>query len=291
MAEVMDRLMVEYHKIDAVVKPAVMDGLAKAGFGLKPQAVTIDLPIVATPTPLLLSLAAYFTIVGSGLVFRKFFPRGKDSKDGIALKALMLAHNVFLVALSLYMCVGIVIEAVKNNYTLWGNAYNPTETKMAQLIWVFYVSKLYEFMDTFIMLLKGNVNQVSFLHVYHHGSISFIWWMITYNAPGGDAYFSAALNSWVHVCMYFYYFLASMLPKDPKTRAKYLWWGRYLTQMQMFQFFLNLIQAAYCWQFSPYPKFMSKLLLVYMISLLCLFGNFYIQKHLSKPKKPKAKKV
>jgi hypothetical protein len=24
------------------------------------------------------------------------------------------------------------------------------------------------------------------LHVYHHGSISFIWWMITYHAPGGD---------------------------------------------------------------------------------------------------------
>ena len=35
------------------------------------------------------------------------------------------------------------------------------------------------------------------LHVYHHATISFIWWMITYTAPGGDAYFSAALNSFV----------------------------------------------------------------------------------------------
>jgi elongation of very long chain fatty acids protein 4 len=72
------------------------------------------------------------------------------------------------------------------------------------------------------------------------------------------AYFSAALNSWVHVCMYMYYLIASLLPKDEKTRKKYLWWGKYLTQMQMCQFFLNLLQAAYCWQFSPYPKFMSK---------------------------------
>jgi elongation of very long chain fatty acids protein 4 len=38
---------------------------------------------------------------------------------------------------------------------------------------------------------------VSVLHVYHHATISFIWWMITYTAPGGDAYFSAALNSFV----------------------------------------------------------------------------------------------
>ena len=157
---------------------------------------------------------------------------------------------------------------------------------------MFYVSKLYEFMDTFIMLMKGNTKQVSFLHIYHHGSISFIWWMITYNAPGGDAYFSAALNSWVHVCMYSYYLLAAMLPKDAKTRAKYLWWGRYLTQMQMFQFFANLLQAGYCWQYSSYPKFMSKLNVVYMISLLCLFGNFYIQKHgFGKKAKPAAKKV
>lgn len=58
--------------------------------------------------------------------------------------------------------------------------------------------------------------------------------------------------------MYMYYLIASLLPKDEKTRKKYLWWGRYLTQMQMFQFFLNLLQAAYCWQFSPYPKFMSQ---------------------------------
>lgn len=27
----------------------------------------------------------------------------------------------------------------------------------------------------FIMLLKGKLEQVSFLHVYHHGSISAIW--------------------------------------------------------------------------------------------------------------------
>lgn len=64
-------------------------------------------------------------------------------------------------------------------------------------IYIFYISKLYEFLDTAIMLLKGNLQQVSILHVYHHATISFIWWMITHTAPGGDAYFSAALNSFV----------------------------------------------------------------------------------------------
>lgn len=41
------------------------------------------------------------------------------------------------------------------------------------------------------------------------------------------------------------------------------------------------LQAAYCYYRSPYPKFMSKLLFFYMITLLALFFNFYRRKHSS----------
>jgi hypothetical protein len=47
---------------------------------------------------------------------------------------------------------------------------------------------------------------------------------------------------------------------------------------------LPLVQAAYCWRYSPYPTFLSKLLFWYMISLLFLFGSFYYSKHVV-PKK------
>src|SRR5947209_12697367 len=66
---------------------------------------------------------------------------------------------------------------------------------MAKYIWLFYVSKTFEFMDTFIMVLKKNNHQISFLHVYHHFSIFMIWWFVTFTVPNGESYFSAALNS------------------------------------------------------------------------------------------------
>ena len=113
--------------------------------------------------------------------------------------------------------------------------------------------------------------------------------MIAHRAPGGDAYFSAALNSWVHVCMYTYYLVAVLIGKDEKKRKRYLWWGRYLTQMQMAQFALNLCQSVYTSMYSPYPKFISHILFVYMISLLGLFGHFYWQKHIAGAKARKAK--
>ncbi|KAK3253188.1 hypothetical protein CYMTET_37550 [Cymbomonas tetramitiformis] len=275
---------------DKMVADFIFKGFEDLGWKIQPiSPATAELPLVVSPAPLLASLLGYFIVVAVGLQLRKAFPRDTSKPDSFLLKSLIVFHNVFLVSLSAYMCGGVLYQAWANGYSFWGNAYDASQTEMAKVIYIFYVSKLYEFMDTFIMLMKGNINQVSFLHVYHHGSISLIWWVITYHAPGGDAYFSAALNSWVHVCMYMYYLIAICLPKDAATKRKYLWWGRYLTQMQMFQFFMNFLQAIYCLLFSPYPKFMSQVLLVYMVTLLMLFGHFYYKKHVAAAKAKKDK--
>jgi elongation of very long chain fatty acids protein 4 len=104
------------------------------------------------------------------------------------------------------------------------------------------------------------------------------------------AYFSAALNSGVHVFMYLYYFLAAVLRGNEKVRRKYLFWGRYLTQLQMFQFGLNLLQAYYDRKVhAPYPPFLITILFYYMISLLVLFANFYVHEYVMSSPKGKQK--
>lgn len=45
--------------------------------------------------------------------------------------------------------------------------------------------------------------------------------------------------------MYLYYLLASAFGGDAKKRQKYLWWGRYLTQFQMFQFVTMMAQVKF----------------------------------------------
>jgi len=51
------------------------------------------------------------------------------------------------------------------------NRHNNQDTRMASIVWVFYVSKIFDFVDTFVMIVKGSWAQLSFLHVYHHTSI------------------------------------------------------------------------------------------------------------------------
>ncbi|XRB05260.1 elongation of very long chain fatty acids protein [Pycnococcus provasolii] len=303
MSETYTSMSTYYTSVDAIIKPAVFSLLDGVGLHLEPSChLTSHLPLVSSPTPVILSVAAYLVIVSLGVLLSSSKNSTTSSsspspssqtkrKDPYWLAVVVLFHNVFLVALSLYMCVRITYEAlVVNKYNVWGNAFKGEESErmLAHTIWIFYVSKLYEFMDTFIMLLKGNLRQVSFLHVYHHGTISFIWWAITFHAPGGDAYFSAALNSWVHVLMYAYYFLAATLPKEPSVRSRYLWWGKYLTLFQMSQFAANFVQGIYAYATGSYHSGISALLVGYMVSLLFLFGNFFVQKHFAGGKKKKS---
>lgn len=265
---------------DSKVSSSVFRLLDQLDWQVHPvSSITREWPAVESPTILVSSILCYLLVICVG---RQVQARPKAEPAGsAALKTFIIIHNSCLIFLSAYMCYGCIREAYKGEYKLWGNSYNANETRLAKYLYIFFLSKIYEFLDTFIMLLKGNINQISFLHVYHHATISFIWWMIVRVAPGGDAYFSAALNSWVHVCMYSYYLLAIIIGKDTRNRKTYLWWGKYLTQMQMFQFVLNLAQALFCSRFSPYPKFLSKILLFYMGTLLALFGHFYHSKHIS----------
>ena len=92
--------------------------------------------------------------------------------------------------------------------------------------------------------------------------------------------------------MYTYYLASTIVGKDPKKKRKYLWWGRYVTQFQMLQFVSMMIQSGYILYIgSPYPRFLSSLLFFYMITLLALFGNFYLKKHGGKKRSSPRKKL
>mmetsp|Transcript_14639 Transcript_14639/g.44233 ORF Transcript_14639/g.44233 Transcript_14639/m.44233 type:complete len:297 (+) Transcript_14639:64-954(+) len=278
-----DQLLARWQQWDALVSSAVFDSLKAVGFGSlsgPPSKITKDLPFADSPTPAVTTIGVYLVVVTLGAAFLRLRkqPTSKTPDPGW-LRFLVQLHNVVLIVLSAGMAGSAIYWARQGRYNFWGNAYKPSETEMGLTIYVFYMSKFYEFFDTIIMLLKGKWQQISLLHVYHHASISFIWWAIVRVAPGGDAYYSCALNSFVHVLMYTYYLLSTMFGKDERLKRTYLWWGRYLTQFQMFQFVTNMGQACYCYYFSPYPSNISALLFFYMITLLVLFGNFYISKH------------
>lgn len=143
----------------------------------------------------------------------------------------MVIYNVAQVVLNGWMVYVMVDAVLFGGHPFIGSRSlsGPSITSGASYaVWVHYCDKYLEFFDTYFMILRGKMDQVSFLHIYHHTTIAWAWWIAVTCSPGGDIYFGALLNSIIHVMMYAYYALALLKVSCP--------WKRYLTQAQLLQF-------------------------------------------------------
>lgn len=231
------------------------------------------LPFTANPSYVAFAIVMYFVMIAALTVVSRIL--GKRSYRWMGF-----LHNYTLHLVSLYMCVGLLVSARAAGYSLWNNpaGTSPAEYRVAKLVWLFYVSKVPEWIDTALMVLKQNYHQVTFLHVYHHITIFFIWWIACVAAPCGEAYYSAMVNSGVHVVMYGYYFLTLAFPTG-RVRSVLNHFKFVITKGQMTQFAFNCLQSIYDLLYVPrerlrYSARLLELLFWYMVSLLVLFGNF-----------------
>lgn len=101
--------------------------------------------------------------------------------------------------------------------------------QVAKGVYVYFLAKISELLDTVFFVLRKKDNQITFLHLYHHTVMPMISWGATKYYPGGHGTFIGFINSFVHIIMYTYYMMAAMGPQY----QKYLWWKKYITTMQM----------------------------------------------------------
>lgn len=153
---------------------------------------------------------------------------------------------------------------------------------MARGCWWYYFSKFTEFFDTFFFVMRKRYDQVSTLHVIHHGIMPVsVWWGVKFT-PGGHSSFFGFLNTFVHIIMYTYYMLAAMGPKV----QKYLWWKKYLTVLQMIQFVLVMVHAFQLLFKNDcnYPIYFAYFIGAHAILFYFLFSRFYKQAYTKKQK-------
>ncbi|XP_002733299.1 very long chain fatty acid elongase 4-like [Saccoglossus kowalevskii] len=238
---------------------------------------TNEWPMVKSPLMPLLATIAYLHLIRIGQVFM-------DNKKPLNLKGFMLIYNAFLVGLSTFMFMKFLLAAWPRPEFSWlcqsvDYSSNLQPIRLASACWWFYISKYIEFIDTFIFILRKKNGQVTFLHLYHHATMPFLWWFVTKWIAGGSAFFSAMVNCFVHIIMYTYYTLSAIGP----SMQPYLWWKRYLTKVQMIQFVTVMLHTAYViYSNCGYPRWPMAFLIIYMASLFILFANFYSKTYVTK---------
>ena len=81
-------------------------------------------------------------------------------------------YNMVQVMLCSWMAIEAGVQAYKSGYTLLPcNPFNSENPPIGFVLYVFYISKILDFLDTFFIISSQSWKQLSFLHVYHHTSI------------------------------------------------------------------------------------------------------------------------
>lgn len=100
---------------------------------------------------------------------------------------------------------------------------------------MFTVSKMYEWVDTAILVWRGeSLHKMGFLHIYHHATTFFLF-LIVMNMPGSERS-GMLLNGFVHTLMYYHF--AFRLPRVFRP---------IITTLQIIQ----LIFCTYLWHINP----------------------------------------
>lgn len=206
----------------------------------------------------------------------------------LLLKESMIIYNAAQVLLNGWMVYRFITAVLFNGHPFVGDLHNVT-SGASFAVWVHYCDKYLEFFDTYFMVLRGRMDQVSFLHVYHHTSIAWAWWAGLMCWPGGDAYFGALLNSWIHVMMYSYYTLSLLKIPCP--------WKKYLTVCQLIQFSTVIAYTGLSFyrisqlEDTTWKNYLAHSIQVFeMSSLFILFMHFY-RKTYNKKKIQKTAKI
>ena len=159
------------------------------------------------------------------------------------------------------------------NGTLW-----EPSTGFGAWAFIFYISKYWEFVDTWILVLKGK--KPSFLQVYHHTGICFCMWVGTLSQSSW-LITVVLLNSVIHTLMYTYFLIKTISPETQIKSAKYL------TKAQIGQFFTGIFYSFAILFLgdtcnSQSSRFGLACLQVYGYGLIALFVAFSKRKYAKK---------
>lgn len=189
--------------------------------------------------------------------------------------AVATVYNAFQSLLCFYMMCGSLTVAYTKGYRVIGNTHNLRDPSLAPWTHIFYLSKVLDFFDTAIIISRRKWRQLSFLHVYHHFSIFLIYHFIAKAGFDGDIYFTVALNSFIHLMMYSYYFLRTFNVKVP------VFWKKFVTSSQLLQFIGMMFQGIVLLVLprigftGGYPERLTMLYVPYIFSLYLLFQVFF----------------
>jgi hypothetical protein len=192
------------------------------------------------------------------------------------VRTFSIAHNAGLTLYSFYTFVSL-FNVIWKTGAQSGHMIYMSDPHVRSLIYWFYISKYYEYFDTFLLYIKG-VEPI-LLQKYHHIGATFCWYLCyTYNVDVGV--YATLLNSGVHSIMYLYYLLCLLKVNIRGLRM-------YITTIQIMQLSAGILTGTYYF-FPPVETYTNYAVILvfdaYIAGLLYLFGKFMVENYFPQKK-------
>lgn len=164
--------------------------------------------LLRSPWPMLTILFGYLLFV------KKLGPQLMANRKPFELKLFIFWYNVSQVAINLYIFYGVGFSSSKLKFSrlifdcFFGktiflqtlrysyfesdfdyacrNHYKltPSRHRLVAVEYVYFLSRVFDLMDTIIFVLRKKNKQISFLHVYHHTAVVFCEYLHNKFYPG-----------------------------------------------------------------------------------------------------------
>ena len=185
-------------------------------------------------------------------------------KNGFNLNIFMYFYNSFQILFNSYIVYGLCDIPFKGIINI------PYSDRIEYFVFLHYISKYIDYLDTLFIILRKKNNQLSFLHIYHHSTVGIIWGFLLYMGQGNATEsFGCLFNSFIHIIMYSHYLITSFGINNP--------FKKYITQMQLVQFLILFIHSIVV--ISNYEKYFplkyAFIQFIYQLQMIILFSNFY----------------
>ncbi|KRH92076.1 fatty acid elongase, partial [Pseudoloma neurophilia] len=236
-------------------------------------------------TPVFISILYLTYVKHMNPKYEKNVPKKRDIFSFTTF--IMAFHNLILAIFSMYVFSQtgpFIYKRFKSvNYqTFCLDPENIIRNHIEYYSWLFYISKLYEIVDTFIVHLNGKPS--IFLQYFHHTGAIFATYLFSISKSHIPWIF-VVLNSFIHSIMYLYYFLSVFRIR--------LGIKKIITGMQMTQFIVGYLLLGWHFYhgfyFSQEPKLfkiqVSAIIfnVSYVLVLFILFKAFFEKTYQKKP--------
>jgi hypothetical protein len=193
------------------------------------------------------------------------------------LNILSIIHNSALILFSGTTFI-LLSKVLYQKGIIYQSNYYFQDPFFEKIMYYFYLSKYYEFIDTFILYLHGK--NPLFLQKFHHiGAV--ICWHLCYVYKVDSIWIPTFVNSFIHTIMYSYY-LGCLLKINKVRFIK-----QYLTSLQLIQLTIPNYFSLY-YYYPPAETIFKyniiKIFTVYVFCLVILFGQFYYNNYIVKNK-------